>query len=511
MQTVVAIINRPKRCFITELATMRRILTIFCILLCASVARGGVRHLTLDEAINLARLQSLDAAVALDELRSAYWQYRIYRAGLLPEVQLTATLPAYSQNYSSYQNSDGSYTFVRNNFMQMNGGLTVQQSIWATGGTLSLSSSLDYLKMFSGNRQERYMSVPFALTLRQPIFGVNNAKWNRRIEPVRYAEAQAAFLSATEQVTMSAIGYFFNLLLAEENVNIARQNLSNAESLYTVAESKHRMGIISDNDLLQLRLNVLNARASLTDCESGLKSNMFTLRSFLMLDEDTEIIPVMPEAFSTPTLVYEDVLQKALQNNSITKNIARRRLQADYDVASARGNMRSINLTAQVGVDGMGQRPSEAYNPLNDNQYVEVGVQIPLLDWGKRRGRLRVAKSSREITAGRLELEMRSFKQELFILVEQFNNQRRQMEIAIEADTIATRRYNSNVETFKIGKISTLDLNDAQVSKDQARRSRISELMYYWYYWYRLRSITLWDYEKNCNINADFDRLLKNE
>lgn len=511
MQTVVAIINRPKRCFITELATMRRILTIFCILLCASAARGGVRHLTLDEAINLARLQSLDAAVALDELRSAYWQYRIYRAGLLPEVQLTATLPAYSRNYSSYQNSDGSYTFVRNNFMQMNGGLTVQQSIWATGGTLSLSSSLDYLKMFSGNRQERYMSVPFALTLRQPIFGVNSAKWNRRIEPVRYAEAQAAFLSATEQVTMSAIGHFFNLLLAEENVNIARQNLSNAESLYAVAESKHRMGIISDNDLLQLRLNVLNARASLTDCESGLKSNMFTLRSFLMLDEDTEIIPVMPEAFSTPTLVYEDVLQKALQNNSITKNIARRRLQADYDVASARGNMRSINLTAQVGVDGMGQRPSEAYNPLNDNQYVEVGVQIPLLDWGKRRGRLRVAKSSREITAGRLELEMRSFKQELFILVEQFNNQRRQMEIAIEADTIATRRYNSNVETFKIGKISTLDLNDAQVSKDQARRSRISELMYYWYYWYRLRSITLWDYEKNCNINADFDRLLKNE
>lgn len=490
---------------------MRRFLTIFCILLCASAARGGVRHLTLDEAINLARLQSLDAAVALDELRSAYWQYRIYRAGLLPEVQLTATLPAYSRNYSSYQNSDGSYTFVRNNFMQMNGGLTVQQSIWATGGTLSLSSSLDYLKMFSGNRQERYMSVPFALTLRQPIFGVNSAKWNRRIEPVRYAEAQAAFLSATEQVTMSAIGHFFNLLLAEENVNIARQNLSNAESLYEVAESKHTMGIISDNDLLQLRLNVLNARASLTDCESGLKSNMFTLRSFLMLDEDTEIIPVMPEAFSTPTLVYEDVLQKALQNNSITKNIARRRLQADYDVASARGNMRSINLTAQVGVDGMGQRPSEAYNPLNDNQYVEVGVQIPLLDWGKRRGRLRVAKSSREITAGRLELEMRSFKQELFILVEQFNNQRRQMEIAIEADTIATRRYNSNVETFKIGKISTLDLNDAQVSKDQARRSRISELMYYWYYWYRLRSITLWDYEKNCNINADFDRLLKNE
>lgn len=52
------------------------------------------------------------------------------------------------------------------------------------------------------------MSVPVALTLEQPIFGVNTIKWNRRIEPVRYAEAKAAFLTATEEVTMTTINYF---------------------------------------------------------------------------------------------------------------------------------------------------------------------------------------------------------------------------------------------------------------------------------------------------------------
>lgn len=487
---------------------MRKLIITFTLLISTAILKAEERRLTLEEAINIARVQSLDAAVALDELRSAYWQYRIYRAGLLPEVQFSATLPSYSKNYSSYQSSDGSYTFVRNNYLQMNGALSVQQSVWATGGTLSLSTSLDYLKMLSAGKQERYMSVPLVLTLTQPIFGVNSAKWNRRIEPVRYAEAQAAFLSATERVTMNTINYFFNLLLAQENVNIARQNLANAETLYKVAITKHSMGKISDNDLLQLRLNVLNAQASLTDNESSLKSNMFSLRSFLMLEEDVQIIPVLPLSFSSPTLVYEDVLQKALQNNSLTKNLSRRRLQADYDVAIAQGNLRSVNLRAQIGVDGTGRDIATAYNPLKDNQYVSVGVQIPLVDWGKRRGRLRVAQSNREVTASRLELEMRSFKQELFILVEQFNNQRRQMEIAEEADSIATRRYNTNIETFKIGKISTLDINDAQLSKDQARRGRITQLMYYWYYWYRLRSITLWDYENNCNINADFERLL---
>lgn len=489
---------------------MKRVKTLTIMLLAALniVANNNVMQLTLEETILLARTQSLDAAVALDELRSAYWEYRIYRAGLLPEVNFSATAPSYSKSYNSYQNSDGTYTFVRNNYMQMNGRLSVNQSIWLTGGTLSLNSSLDYLKTLSGDRQRRYMSTPIALTLNQPIFGVNNAKWNRRIEPIRYAEAKANFLTATEQVTMSAINYFFNLLLAKENVSIARQNLNNAEKLYEVALSKHRMGIISDNDLLQLRLNTLNARSSLTNNESNLKSAMFSLRSFLTIDEKMEIIPMQPDTLAPIDLIYDEVLQKAMENNSISKNLERRRLQADYNVAGARGNLRQINLTAQVGLSGVDRDIEPAYDRLNDNQYVQVGLQIPLLDWGKRRGRLRMAESNREITISRIEQEMRNFKQNLFILVEQFNNQRTQLEIAQEADTIARRRYKSNVETFMIGKISTLDLNDAQVSKDQARRNHISELMYYWYYYYKIRSITLWDWEHNTNIDADFEKIV---
>lgn len=47
------------------------------------------REITLNEAIALARTQSVDAAVALNELKTAYWEYRTFRADLLPEVNLT--------------------------------------------------------------------------------------------------------------------------------------------------------------------------------------------------------------------------------------------------------------------------------------------------------------------------------------------------------------------------------------------------------------------------------------
>ena len=77
-------------CFLMPLATMAQNDTL-----------GHERNITLSEAIVLARTQSVDAAVALNELKTAYWEYRTFRADLLPEVNFTGTLPNYNKSYST--------------------------------------------------------------------------------------------------------------------------------------------------------------------------------------------------------------------------------------------------------------------------------------------------------------------------------------------------------------------------------------------------------------------------
>lgn len=474
------------------------------------VAGGETLQITLEDAIARARVQSVNAAVALNELRTSYWEYRTYKADLLPEVNFSSKLPGYYKQYSTYQSEDGTYNFVRNNYMQMNGELSVDQNIWLTGGTLSLTTSLDFLRQLDGDKYNRFMSIPVALTLSQPIFGVNNVKWNRKIEPVRYAEAKARFLTATEEVAMAAVQHFFNLLMARENLDIARQNLDNASKLYDVAKVKREMGQISQNDLLQMELNLLTAQSSFTESESNLKSNMYQLRSFLNYDESVELQPVVPTAIPSIDVVYTDALDRALSNNMFAKNLRRRQLEADYEVAKAKGNLRQITLYAQVGYTGTSQQFPQAYNNLKSNQVVEVGVKIPLLDWGKRRGAVKVAQSNRDVVESRLHQETLDFNQNLFILVERFNNQRKQLSIADKADEIAQKRYHTNVETFLIGKISTLDLNDSQTRKDESRQKYVNELFYYWYYYYQLRSVTLWDYERGTGIDADIERMVRN-
>lgn len=471
-----------------------------------SGAEAEELHLTLEEAISRARVSSVDAAVALDELKTSYWEYRSYRAELLPEVNFSATIPAYHRQYSPYMNDTGSYSFVRNNYLQMNGEVSLSQNIWFTGGKISLNTSLDFFRQLDGEKYNRFMSIPVALTLSQPIFGVNNIKWNRRIEPVRYTEAKAAYLSASEDVAVKAIAYYFQLLMADENRLIALQNLENARKLYDVAKEKREMGRISGNDLLQMELNLLNAESELTDCESSRKSCMFQLRTLLDLNENTDIIPVAPSDVPRADITYEDALQKALERNKLAANIRRRQLEADYEVAKAKGNMRQISLFAQIGYTGTDRRFGGAYSTLKDNQVVEIGFEIPILDWGRRKGKVKVAESNRKVTESRLRQERADFAQNIFILVERYRNQMRQLEISRRADEIAARRYAANVETFMIGKISTLDLNDSRTSKDEARREFINELYLFWNYYYQIRSLTLWDFSAQSGIDADFER-----
>lgn len=482
---------------------------IFAAVAVLSSSAAEKRLLTLDDAILLARTRSVDAAVALNTLRTAYWEYRTFRAGLLPEVTFNATIPSYSKQYSSYQNSDGSYSFVHNDNLSMNGSLSLEQRIWLTGGTISVSSSLDFMRQLSGTIGNRYMSVPVALKLTQPIFGVNDVKWNRRIEPVRYREAKANFISATEQVAMTAIQYYFNLLTSKQNEASARQNVTNAEKLYEVAIAKRNMGRISSNDVLQIELNLLNSRSDLTSCESQVKSDMFRLRTFLDLDSAVEIEPVIPETVPQIRINFDIALSYALENNAFVDNIRRRQLEADYQVAAAKGAQRQISLFAQIGYTGTDRNFHGAYDPLNDNQIVQIGMSIPILDWGKRRGRVKVAESNQELVRSRLRKERAEFSENLYILVERFNNQQQQLAISLRADEIALRRYDSSVETFMIGKISALDLNDSQTSKDAARLKYLSELFSFWFYYYQLRSLTLWDFSDNSPINADIEKILK--
>ena len=139
---------------------------------------------------------------------------------------------------------------------------------------------------------------------------------------------------------------------------------------------------------------------------------------------------------------------------------------------------------------------------------MEVGVQIPLLDWGQGKGRYRMAQSAQEVIKMDVSQSMIDFDENIFLQVMQFNLQDDQVAITSKADTIADLRYEVSKRRFLIGKIDVLNLNDALDGKDVARRAYVEALRNYWDYYYDLRGLTLYDWEKDVKLIEDFDDLL---
>lgn len=83
-----------------------------------------------------------------------------------------------------------------------------------------------------------YNGIPFAIGYTQPLFRFNALKWGKQIEPLRYEESRQQFIAAMEETSLNVSNYFFDLLLAQINRQIAQTNLANNDTLFQIAQER---------------------------------------------------------------------------------------------------------------------------------------------------------------------------------------------------------------------------------------------------------------------------------
>lgn len=458
-------------------------------------------HITLDEALRTAQVFSLDAKVAKNTMLSAYWVYRNYKAELLPNLVLDGTLPSLNRSLSSYQKEDGSYSFVTNQSLEENLGLSINQNIPHTGGSITIQSQLQRIDQLGDNKSTDYMSVPISVSITQPLITARPLRWSMKIEPERYKAAMQQYCVDMEAVNQTTIGYYFDFLLAIVNKNIAEQNLKNATELLKIAEGKKKIGIISDNDLLQLELGQLNAEASVISADQEYEQKMRAFRIFLRYDEDCVLKIDIPQDCPLVDVDPRKVLEIAQRNNPLTHTIRQRLLESQQNIAQARVDRGfKADLFASVGYTGSNSRFSQAYQNLENRQVVSLGVRIPILDWGKGKGKVRLAKSQQEVVKAQVEEEQLNLEQDVMVSVKQYTDQAKLLRISQKADEVAKSRYQTAYNIFVMGKINVLDINSAQSERDNARRNYINQLYMAWLSYYNLRQLTLFDFAKNEDI-----------
>ena len=447
-------------------------------------------RLTLSDAIALAQRQSSDALAARHTLEAAEWSYRYYKANYLPSVTLSSS-PSLNRQLNSLTQPDGTNIFVRQNQLSTDLSLSISQNVTLTGGTLFLRNSLQRLDEFE-QRTHGYSSVPFSIGYQQNLFGHNSLRWARRTEPLRHSIAQKQYRETMELVASRASTYFFMLASAQTNLEIARQNYAVSDTLLRFARRRYERGSITENEMLQLEVGKLTEETNRLNAEAEVEDAMLTLRSYLGIKEEVPLTVVTDTLISDNVVDADEALALALQNNPDPEQLRLNVVESKSALSSAKANRGlKADLYLQFGLSQKGETLREAYaQPLNQ-QYVSMTVSLPLLDWGRGKGQVRVAKSRLELTQTQSEQAMQDFRQNVQKMVRQYNLQAYRVKIAYRTRETALRRYDVARWLYLQGRTSLLELNTSTNEKDQAQRAFITALQTYWSLHYGLRSLTL--------------------
>jgi outer membrane protein TolC len=294
------------------------------------------------------------------------------------------------------------------------------------------------------------------------------------------------------------------------NVKTSKFNLANNDTLYLIAKGRFELGMIDQGDLMQMELNKLTSTDNLNKNILDLEVKKSNLRTFLGFKEDIDLELVT--SLDVPKLIVdvEQAKQHARENNPSMISMQRSILEAEQNVAQQQANARfNANLMASYGMNQQASDLASVYKNPQESQRLNIGVTVPILDWGMRKGQVRMAKSSLDVTKVNVEQQKIDFEQQVFLDIMQFNMQDEQLVLAAKPDTISRTRYDITKQKFMLGSLDVLKLNDALAQKDKAITNYMMALRTYWNYFFNVRKTTLWDFEKNVPLEQRYDDLIQ--
>ena len=190
------------------------------------ISQENKNRLTLDDVIYIAKQQSPDALIAKHRFRQSYWAYKTFKAEYLPNLRLDGTLPNINRSIDAVEQNDGTTEYIQKRFDNYQIDLSINQKVGFTGGEFFIRSGLRRNdNIFDSTANTQYLSTPVNIGYIQPLFQYNKYKWDKKIKPLEYTEAERKYLEDVEQISITATNYFFNLLLAQIEKKIASKNI----------------------------------------------------------------------------------------------------------------------------------------------------------------------------------------------------------------------------------------------------------------------------------------------
>jgi len=293
------------------------------------------------------------------------------------------------------------------------------------------------------------------------------------------AQAGLALEEEKRKLVVQIKQAFFGYLLAQEVLAINQETFASKEDALEVARTRFRAGVVADFEVLRAESDLESFRSNVISAANNVRIALLNALNALGIEGEDVEVELIGELAQIPVQLDRDrLIAQAMSSKyqilSFRKNI---------DILKAQDSLnRSMNRPTLVAW-GNYKLASGFDRVSGDNQYFEadawdgtltagINLSVPisaLLPWSKEAAAIR--KSGIQLQD--LELQFRSVASGVRLAVEssilKIAEEQAKIASGRKSVELAQRLYDSAVQQYEGGYISSSDLRDAQIALNSAK------------------------------------------
>lgn len=471
-------------------------LTVVC-----GLGLNAQEGLTLADALDIAENNSPRIRTSQLSLIRSQENLNAQRAAMKSNLSLAVT-PFQLNSSRPFNMTIGD--FQKDNSISSNTSFRVLQPIVSTDATVTLQNTLSHTNVW-GERyriggweefSDRYFQNRLTLSVDQPLFTYNRRKM--QLQELEYSLENAEIshvlqrLNLERQVTQT----FYGVYQQQQSLEIALKAYQNMQQNHEITKVKAEAGLIAEAELYQAELNLANSRSDYENRLVGLenaKDNFKILVGMSLYDDFIALPDIRVDTISVDVaFAIDQGLQNRLELRQ--RQISLEQSQFDMIRTLAQNEFKgSVNFS--VGMQGNNSNFFNIYEESYPTSSVAVRFDIPVFDWGEKKARVRATEASMESVEISYQDEVNSIIQNVRQVYRNLLNLRNQIEIQRQSVENAELTYELNLERYRNGDLTGMDLNRFQEQLSNAQISYTNALISYKLELLNLKIQTLYDFE----------------
>lgn len=277
--------------------------------------------------------------------------------------------------------------------------------------------------------------------------------------------------SRLEMVTQVKNAYFATLL-AKEAFDVYKEVYENAVQNFEETQKKFDAQKVSEFELVRAKTTVANAIPNVYNAESSVILALWQLKAVLGVDLDMNL-DVAGKLDDWSQQMFYDIHQHdsiSLDMNTTMKQLAiQAEMLAETIKVQKYANIPSLAAAFNFSMNAMTNDFNFSEYRWTPYSYVGLSLNIPIFAGGKRYQQIRQAKNQYQ----QLQLQMVNTERQLKIAIRQsLNTMETNMKsyyAAQDAVASAQKAYDIAAASYKVGRSTLLELNDAQLALTQSQ------------------------------------------